>query len=90
MKIFYACEICGHTSGDIKQIEKCENQGKRNKYSKDQLVLIKRKGDDGEIKGTITGMVFKIRNHEITYGIVLSSNDRLHVSEDEIVRVVSE
>lgn len=92
MKIFYACEICGHTSGDQKQIQVCENQGKRNLYQKGQRVAFmygKNGGTPVPLEGIISGIEYKHKNHQVSYSI-LSDGKVVKVSDGAIQRALSE
>src|SRR3989338_7478832 len=39
-EVYFVCEICGHRSVDQKEIEKCESQGRHNKFKRGEAVIL--------------------------------------------------
>lgn len=79
MKITYECKFCGFRSQDKDEVQKCEVQGGKNKFSVGEEVEYAVKFGLGNKKkqwerATIAAVSFSERTHEVRYSIRLKND----------------
>ena len=68
MKITYECQFCGFRSQNKEEVERCEAQGVKSKFSVDEEVEYLSKFDKGKeqwVRATIVAVHFEERTHKI-------------------------
>lgn len=76
MKITYECEFCGFHSQNKEEVEKCEAQGVKSKFSVDEEVeyaLDNEKKQWGKV--VVSAILFKERTHEIHCYVIKPKNE---------------
>lgn len=65
MKITYECEFCGFCSQNKDEVQRCEAQGVKTKFSVGEEVEYFHKGTNQWVKATIIAVHFEERTHKI-------------------------
>ena len=78
MRTIYECEVCRYQSTNKEDIERCEAQGKNNKFKIGEEVEF-RSATEGLLRGKIDSYRFRQKTHELEYFIEITSGKSARV-----------
>ena len=100
MKTEHRCEICGFVSTNFEAVHRCEWLGRHNHFRIGQEVVFLHtmQGEQWELAGLITDVIFSPQNHKPLYTIFVPeepkpdpyerNSSHFHVAEDKIIRLL--